>query len=292
MPRREPPFSAIRALALSCASLPLTACDEPEPPGPVTVEFRAVVDGAPFACGERYEGIGRSEASFEPLDFRMYLHGFELIDASGNRTPTQPVADQRWQRGQFALLDFEDGSGACATGSPSTHTSIELENESGIAVAGVVFRIGLPPQDNHLDAAVAPAPLNEPGMWWSWRGGYKYVRADVRTEAGTPFYFHLGGTECGGDFASGFECGYSNISEIVLADFDPAHEQVTVDLARLYDEVDITARPDFATDFVAGCMAFPGDPECPAMFDTLGLEFESRAPSGAEQTMFGTEEQP
>jgi uncharacterized repeat protein (TIGR04052 family) len=281
-----------RVLLLGGALFLLSACDESEPPQDITLEFRGLVDGAPFACGERYEGIGTSEETFEPLDFRLYLHGFELIAEDGERVPVMPVADQRWQRDQFALVDFEDGSGACATGSPSMHTSVELSNDAGTTVAGVAFRIGLPPESNHLDAATAPAPLNEPGMWWSWNGGYKYVRADVRTAAGTPFYFHLGGTGCGGDVASGFSCGYPNISEIALTDFDPATEQITVDLARLYDGVDIMAPVDYAVDSVPGCMAFPGDPECPKMFAAIGLEFESSESAAAAQTMFGTEARP
>lgn len=278
-----------RVLMLGGATLLAAACDEPEPQR-VTLDFRAVVDGAPFACGERYEGIGVSGAAIEPLDFRMYLHGFELLDANGERHPAAPVDDDRWQRDGFALVDFEDGMGACATGSPSTHTTVELESDAAIEVAGIAFRIGLPPEDNHLDAATAPPPLNEPGMWWSWRGGYKYIRADVLTEAGAPFFFHLGGTECDGAPASGFACGYPNIAEVVLPALDPGTEQIVVDLARLYDGVDVLAPVDDATDSVAGCMAFPGDPECPAMFEAVGLPFQSEAPVDREQAMFGVEE--
>jgi len=277
---------------LLCGALGCVSCDQPAEPDVVSLDFRALVDGVPFACGERYEGIGMSDASFEPLDFRMYLHGFELIGPDGERVAVDPVADQRFQRDQFALVDFEDGTGACETGSPSTHTSVTLPNDAGIDVVGVAFRIGLPPEANHLDAATAPAPLNEPGMWWSWRGGYKYVRADVRTEAGTPYYFHLGGTGCSGTASDGFSCGYPNVSEIVLTEFDPLTEQITVDLARLYDDVDLMAPVDYTMDSVPGCMAFAGDPECPQMFDALGLAFESTAPSEREQTLFGVEVRP
>lgn len=285
--------ATLRALVLGGATILATACDEPDPaPQNVTLHFRAVVDGVPFACGERYEGIGASGAAFEPLDFRMYLRDFAFVDDAGDEIPTTPVDDQRWQRDGFALVDFEDGMGACATGSPSTHTTVELEGIAGVTVAGVVFRIGLPPEQNHLDAATAPPPLNEPGMWWSWRGGYKYVRADVLTEAGAPFFFHLGGTGCDGDVASGFGCGYANQAQVELPALDPTTEQITVDLARLYDGVDIMAPVDYAVDSVPGCMAFAGDPECPAMFDALGLAFESDDPGGAAQTMFGVEVRP
>jgi uncharacterized repeat protein (TIGR04052 family) len=282
---------AFARLVLGGATLVATACDDSEPQR-VTLDFRAVVDGVPFACGERYEGIGTTEAAIEPLDFRLYVYGFELLDADGERHPATPVDDGRWQRDGFALVDFEDGTGACATGSPATHTTVELESDERIAVAGVAFRLGLPPESNHLDAATAPPPLNEPGLWWSWRGGYKYVRADVLTEAGAPFFFHLGSTACEGDPTSGFSCGFTNIAEVVLPALDPRTEQVAVDLARLYDGVDLLAPVDPAKDSVAGCMAVPGDPECPAMFEAVGLPFQSQAPLGVEQRMFGVEARP
>lgn len=285
-----PGRASTRALLLGSLAA-AAACDQPQPPTTITLDFRGLVNGAPFACGERYEGIGTTNAAFEPLDFRMYLYDFAILDDHGEEHVASPIDDERWQRDPFVLVDFEDGTGACETGSLSTHTSVELTNDERAWPAGVAFSIGLPPEQNHLDAATAPAPLNEPGMWWSWRGGYKYVRADVRTDAGTPFYFHLGGTGCDGDVASGFSCTYPNVSRIELPAFDPEDEQITVDLARLYDGVDITAPTNFAVDSVPGCMAFPGDPECPQMFEAVGLAFES-TDAGAEQAMFATEVRP
>lgn len=290
MPHDLPCLATTRVLGLGITLL-ATACDEPEPQN-VVLDFRAVVDGAPFACGQRYEGIGTSSAAFEPLDFRMYLHGFELIGGSGERVPVDPVDDQRWQRDGFALVDFEDATGACDTGSPLTYTTVELVNDTLVDVTGVAFDIGVPEETNHLDAATAPPPLNEPGMWWSWRGGYKYIRADVLTDAGEPFFFHLGGTGCDGSVAEGFDCGFGNVPRVELTKLDPRNEQIVVDLARLYDDVDILAPVDYAVDSVPGCMAFPGDPECPSMFDVLGLEFESGSVSGVEQTMFAVEARP
>lgn len=273
-------------LALLVSSLVPCGCDDATPDTDLTIDFRGLVNGQPFACGTTYAGIGTSSASFDPLDFRLYLHEFAVITPDGEHVPVVPVDDGRWQRDGFVLLDFEDGTDACATGSPSTHTSIALFDETASEVAGIAFSIGLPPEQNHLDAAIAPAPLNEPGMWWSWRGGYKYVRADVRTEVGTPYYFHLGSTSCEGTPAAGFTCGNINVPRIEVAGMDPEQPVVDVDLARLYDGVDIDASPDYTSDFVAGCMAFSGDPECPAMFAALGIAFESEPEPSGPQAMF------
>jgi len=277
------------ALALGVLITGVPACDEVAPDTSITLDFRGLVDGEPFACGREYTGIGTSASSFEPLDFRLYLHDFAVVTPDGEEVPVVPVQDARWQRDGFALLDFEDGTAACETGSPTTHTTVELYDESASEIAGIAFSIGLPASENHLDAATAPAPLNEPGMWWSWRGGYKFVRADVRTASGTPFYFHLGSTSCEGTPATGFSCGKGNIPRITIDGLDPDDQEIGVDLARLYDGVDITAVPDFASDFVAGCMAFSGDPECPGMFAALGMAFESAPAPSDPQSMFRAE---
>jgi hypothetical protein len=51
---------------------------EPAPSGPqrVTLNFDAVVNGAPFACGQSYTGIGLTGATMEPTDLRLYVRTF------------------------------------------------------------------------------------------------------------------------------------------------------------------------------------------------------------------------
>lgn len=47
----------------------------------------------------------------------------------------------------------------------------------------VTFDLGVPFALNHADVASAPSPLNVKAMWWSWQGGYKFVRVDMKTDA-------------------------------------------------------------------------------------------------------------
>ena len=54
--------------------------------------------------------------------------------------------------------------------------------------------------------------------------------------------------------------------------------------------VDVERVPDGVSDTLPGCMAFSGDPECPAMMAPLGLRFEDNAPAGA-QTVFSARAQ-
>jgi hypothetical protein len=78
-----------------------------------------------------------------PLDFRMYVHDVRLIDASGNAVAVQLDNDGVWQRDGLALLDFEDGTGACETGSPATRFEVVGKAPRG-TYHGVSFVLGVP----------------------------------------------------------------------------------------------------------------------------------------------------
>jgi hypothetical protein len=60
---------------------------------------------------------------------------------------------------------------------------------------------------------------------------------------------------------------------------------VQFDVAKLYAASDLDRQIDGRTDFVPGCMAFAGDPECPAVFSKLGLSVEANA-LAPEQSIF------
>ena len=163
----------------------------------VTIPFSAEVSGEPFACGESYAGLGTTAATISPQDFRVYVHDVALIDASGAAVPVTLDEDGAWQHEGLALLDFEDGSAGCKTGSPDTHTELTGTVPRG-DYTGLSFTVGVPDAMNHLDAATAPAPLNAPGMWWAWTSGFKFARIDGATDDNPAFYFHLGATSCSG----------------------------------------------------------------------------------------------
>ncbi|MBK6683343.1 MAG: metallo-mystery pair system four-Cys motif protein [Deltaproteobacteria bacterium] len=280
-----------RVTMLFLGASPLFACggeDHDHAPGdhqePVAIQFSALVGDRPFACGQTYQGVGTSQSTLEPLDFKLYIHDPQLIRSNGERVPLALIQDGVWQRERVSLLDFEDGTGLCQTGSPGIHTTIDgLAPDFGDYV-GVELSIGLPPEMNHLDAATAPAPLSAPGMWWSWSGGFKYLRLDAKTRGNAAYYLHLGATDCEGTPATGFSCQAGNVPKVVLMGFDMGRSQVKIDVARLWSGVDLDAQIDGVTDFVPGCMSFSGDPECPAVFQKLGLAFGASA--AGEQSAF------
>jgi uncharacterized repeat protein (TIGR04052 family) len=238
----------------------------------VSLSFSPLVAGLPFSCAATYRDIGTSKTSLQPLDFRMYLTDISLVQSDGVEVPLSLDRDV-WQRGRFALLDFEDGSGTCLGGSTETNLSVRGKVPTG-TYTGVAFTIGIPEEENHLDAATAPAPLNAPGMSWSWSGGYKYMRVDVKTQKNKAYYLHLGATTCTGSVSQGFTCASGNRPRIVLRGLDPTRSNITLDLAELWANQDLDAQIDGKTDFVPGCMSFPGDPECPSVFATMGLRVD------------------
>lgn len=252
------------------------------------VSFAAAFGDKPFSCTETFKGLGTTKSDAQPLDFRMYIHDVRLVDGAGVEVPFELEQDGVWQRDSFALLDFEDGTGTCKTGSPETRTKITGRAPAGDYTA-VRFKLGLPDHMNHFDAATAPAPLNVPGLWWAWKGGYKYVRLDLETTGNKAYYFHLGSTKCDGSVKEGFSCAYNNVPEIEVTGFDPRAGAVTFDIASLYEGSNVDAQIDHKTDFVNGCMAFEGDPECPAVFERLGMKFESKDAAASKQSVFRAE---
>jgi len=242
--------------------------------------FEVFFHDQPFGCDVELANLGTAMTSAVPLDFRMFVHDVELVREGGEREPFVLEDDEVWQRDGLALLDFEDGTGTCTTGSPEVNRSLRGHAPPRNDYVKVSFTVGLPESKNHLDAATAPAPLNTPGMWWSWQAGYKYMKVDVASEANPGgFFFHLGGTNCEGSPTLGYSCQYPNLPRVELA--LSASGRVILNAETLYAGVDLSLEPDLKTDFIAGCMAFSGDPECPAMFAALGLQFEEESmPSG------------
>ena len=147
----------------------------------VAIDFEAVVGDREFACGESYEGIGTSESTVTPTDFRFYVSNVALVDEDGNAVPLELEQDGKWQYQNVALLDFEDGTSACDNGTAEMNTTVVGTVPEG-DYQGLQFTMGVPEDLNHEDAAIAPSPLNLTSMWWNWQGGYKFLRVDLETD--------------------------------------------------------------------------------------------------------------
>ena len=147
----------------------------------VAINFAGSVGESEFVCGQSYEGIGVSESTITPSDFRFYVSDVALIDADGNAVPLELEQDGKWQYQNTALLDFEDGTNSCDNGTTEVNTTVVGTVPEG-NYQGLQFTMGVPEDLNHEDAAIAPSPLNLTSMWWNWQGGYKFLRVELETE--------------------------------------------------------------------------------------------------------------
>jgi uncharacterized repeat protein (TIGR04052 family) len=233
----------------------------------VSIAFDAVVGSDMAMCGMAYT-VGGQE--LELADARLFLSTVEVrVDGAW-----QPLVldETDWQHEGIALLDFEDGSAGCA----DSGTSDLNDTLTGMAPAGTIdgvrFDVGVPFELNHVDSATAPAPLNAPGMFWTWQGGYKFVRVDYAVAGAERWNVHVGSTGCVSDApvnAPEAECSAPNRATIEL-DLDLS-VGVTVDLGALIAGADVTTN---LVDTPPGCMSSPTEPDdCAPVFTNLGLDF-------------------
>lgn len=234
------------------------------------IPFAVTFDGATLDC-EKSAG----EASL--TDLRFYVHDVALLKADGSATPVRLTDDATWQAGRIALLDLESGKGDCLNGTFPQHTRLQGAVEEGDYV-GLRFVLGVPFELNHKDPLQASAPLNDSAMHWHWRSGYKFFRAGVRTP-GDRFWVHVGSTGCEGTVNAISACSAPNRPVVVLRDFDPWQDAVSVDLFAL------VADGRLADGVASDCSSGPAEESCAAPFEALGIDFPEGT-THADQRVF------
>jgi len=268
---------------------PIVIGTEPENTA-TAVEFTAQVNGEAFVCGQTYSGVGISlPDTYKVIDMRFYVYDVELVKADGEREMLDLEQDGVWQYENVALIDLEDG---CNNGTPETNAWIigEIPNAD---YAGICFKLGLPYELNHFSDATAPSPINSSGMLWNWRFGRKFIRIDGIGDPDNidqPFHIHLGSTECPGDAVSApptGECGFPNIVDVCLDDFDVDQDQIVIDVGPVLAASSVTVN---TPDTQPGCMSANSDPECIEVMPRLGLDFTFVAGAGAPPEQYPASE--
>ncbi len=281
-----------RALLFSLTPLVLMACGEDEHPHDeplnVSLTFKPMVGTQSFACGQSYTGLGTSGSTYEPKDFRLYIHNVRLLAHGTQEVAVSLTDDGAWQKDGVALLDFEDKTGLCSNGTTATNDRI-VGTVPGGHYVGLKFTVGVPFEKNHQDASTASAPLNVSTLFWSWAGGYKFIRLDGRT-TGLPngHNLHLGSTECA---LSGpnqvTDCVNANRFEVTLSGFDPENPHpVVLDVAALLAGSDLDTNQ---AQSAPGCMSSAEDADCAPIFQRLGLGFNDQQANPDQQVFFRME---
>lgn len=282
--RRDMSMPSLRATV--CLTVSVAAFSACQPSTPLTVHFKPVVGLDDFSCAGQY-ALGTTHAFFTPKDFRLYLHDVAVLEASGKASPLTLKNDGRWQRDPVVMLDFEDGTHDCSNGTAAMNFSVTGDSPlPAKSVTALRFTLGLPFALNHVDGTAAAPPLDSSAMFWSWLGGYKFLRIDGKTQGQTPgFDVHLGSTGCqpGSAPNSVSSCRAPNLVTVTISPFDPDQDSVLVDLGALLEGSDL----DHNTDGTAvGCESSPDDPECGPVFERLGLPFGTVAADPSKNVFF------
>lgn len=286
------PLGRILLLALAALAAPACGDDESSPPpdAPVDVAltFKPRVGSQPFACGQTYTGLGTTGATYEPKDFRLYVHNVRLITPASEEVPLELKDDGAWQKDGVALLDFEDKTGLCTNGTQAMNNRI-VGTAPGGHYVGLRFTVGMPFEKNHLNASIESAPFNVATLFWGWEGGYKFIRLDGRT-SGLPngHNFHLGSTECQTSGPNQVtSCQRPNRFDVEIAPFDPTGaEGVVLDVAALFGGSNLDTNQ---AQTGAGCMSESFDEDCAPIFERLGLGFGSVQGNPGAQSFFRKE---
>lgn len=260
-----------------------------------TIRFAAEFGGKAFGCAGKIDGVGTTKASVTPNDFRLYVSQIELVGADGKGVPLTLEQDNKWQYKNVALLDFETGDNGCSNGTPDTRDIVKGTAPAG-SYRGLRFKIGVPFELNHQDPTLAPSPLNLTSMFWTWQGGYKFIKIDMATGAasmskdagghdgamkgkmgGKPgaasgFSVHLGSTMCqsASRTTAPTACANGNRIDVAFNGFDPAKNVVVFDPAPVLATTNVEVN---TPETSPGCMSFPNDPECNTVMPKLGFAY-------------------
>lgn len=302
--------SAVRRGLLTAAgaslllAAPALAHDARGAKKPVDIAFSAVAGDKPVACGAPIAGLGANDTSAQLKDLRFYVSGVALVRGDGKAVPVTLAKDSafRLTRGRSAvtLVDLENGTGACAEdGTKATNAHVR-GTVPAATYKGVRYTVGVPPALNHTDLAAAPAPLNLASMGWSWQVGRKFLKIET---AEPSFMVHLGSTGCTGNPATGakVKCTSSNRAAVKLKSFDPARQNVAVDVRALLAGTTLTApaapmggmtatAAQMDMDMSSACMSGAGEMTCGPIFGALGIGWSDVSGGGAahpaEQKVF------
>jgi uncharacterized repeat protein (TIGR04052 family) len=178
------------------------------------------------------------------------------------------AVDDTWQLDGVALIDLEDGQGACLNGTSAMNALLRGSLPAAPGT-GLVFTIGVPRSLNHMNPLSAAAPLSYTIMHWHWASGYKFIRAGVETED-DGYFLHLGSNRCEGTIGDIKGCIGDNRPVVELDQFRPYSNAVVVlDIGVLFAGVDLEDGTD------GRCMSGPSNPQCEPPFRALGIDFPS-----------------
>lgn len=279
-------------LLLPLALVGALGCGDDEPEV-LTVDLPVVarVGTEAFACGKTYTNVGTTGTTYEPMDFRVYVHAVRLVTRDGQEVPVTLTEDGTWQHSGVVLLDFANKDGLCTQGTAAMNASIKGTVPQG-DYTGLRFTLGVPEDLNHGDPTTLGAPLGDMGLHWNWQSGFLFTRIEGRTQGLPEHVMHLGSTACApppeGQTQGTAGCANNNRPEFRLDGFDVTRNQVVMDLGALFAGSNLDENLS-GPNTAVGCMSFPDDADCGPIFERLGLAYGAQAANPAAQTFIRAE---
>lgn len=255
MPLRNLVAICIACLCVSCGQWDLG----------VKIPFTATWQGEPLGC---------DTASPALTDLRFYVSKPQLIDSQGRSHDVRFATEMPWQNDAVALIDLENGAGACLNGTNDVFAYLVGVAPPG-EYRGLRFTVGVPFRLNHANPMTAGAPLDDTDMHWHWRSGYKFLRAGVRTDT-DGFWIHVGSTGCEGTVGHIRGCRFPNRIEVELPEFVPGDSTVEIDIAELVSGTNLEDQTR------SDCSSGPPETSCSAPFAALGIDHLTGQQSGAQ----------
>ena len=225
-------------------------------------------------------------------DARFYVYDVNLIGKDGTKTSFNLAKDGVFQNTytvsgksySLAMLDFADKSSNCSSGLYGTGTTDTTNTKitGGPVVgsfSGIEFTVGVPEDLNHQDDTTLAAPLNSSGMYWSWNGGFKFMKLELLNGSASSNAWHIGSAGCTNNV-----CTYFNRSTVKVTassgTFNPATDSVALDIQAIMDGTDTTAS-------ALSCMSGPQstDTRCATIGTNMGITKSTGLSSGV-QTAF------
>lgn len=221
---------------------------------PVSLPFEAAYDGQAISCSS--DGVALS-------DLRFFVSEVTVETTDGERLDVPFAPDESWQNRSVALIDLEEGDGACRDGTVESNATLNLLWPDA-DVRRLALTIGVPFADNHADPLAAAPPLDDSAMHWHWRSGYKFLRAGIDT-GDDGYWLHLGSTGCEGTTGNITGCKQPNRVTFELDGFVAGRSAAVVHLDRLFAGIDLTDGTP------ADCVSGPMETSCEIVFANLGL---------------------
>ncbi|TGK99504.1 MbnP family copper-binding protein [Leptospira levettii] len=242
-------------------------------------------------CGTEVSSIaGMSVSGSDGLfikDARFYVHDVKYVLSEGTTIDATLIPDGKWQTSSVALLDFEDGTGDCATeGNSDTNKSIRTTRPP-INIAGIEFKIGVPYNLNHMTETTTSAPFNVTKMQWSWLTGFIFMKFDWKTtDSGSTVAstYHLGSASCTGT-APAVTCTLPNRATIRMTvgqgnTWNPSTNPVYFDVQKLLDTTNTKSAA------IGMCMPGNANAECAKVITRTGLISATGASSGSHSAFY------